>query len=184
MKRVSKKSIFIYPTDTLYGILGSALSKEVVDQVYKIKGRDHHKPFIILISSLRDLKKFDVPVSKEQERFLKRVWPGKVSIIFPCSEKKFHYLHRGTKSLAFRMPKKKSLHILLKKYGPMIAPSANPQGLKPAETIAEAKKYFGDKIDFYISGGRRKGKPSTVVSLLERKPRVIREGSARLLVDK
>lgn len=37
--------------------------------------------------------------------------------------------------------------------GPVIAPSANPEGLEPARTIEEAKAYFGDEVDIYIDGG-------------------------------
>lgn len=157
--------IGILATDTLYGIVGSAFSKRAVERIYEVKGRTETKPFIVLISSLSDLKKFGVRLPSSQQKFLNEVWPGKVSVILPCSAKKFEYLHRGTKSLAFRMPKKKPLRELLQKVGPLVAPSANPQGLAPAETIAQAKKYFGEKVDFYITGGRRKGKPSRLVRL-------------------
>ena len=34
----SKDGVAIYPTDTLYGIIGSALSKEAVSRIYEIKG--------------------------------------------------------------------------------------------------------------------------------------------------
>ena len=37
--------------------------------------------------------------------------------------------------------------------------------MKPAENITEAKKYFGDKIDFYLSGGTLKSKPSTLIKI-------------------
>ena len=37
--------------------------------------------------------------------------------------------------------------------GPVIAPSANPEGLEPARNIKEAKAYFGDTVDAYIDGG-------------------------------
>ncbi len=165
----------VYPTDTIYGILGNALSKSVVSKIYKIKGRDENKPFIILISKIEDLKLFGIKISKEQQTFLKSVWPGKVSVILLCTSKKFSYLHRGTNSLAFRLPKKKFLQALLEKTGPLVAPSANPQGLTPATTIREAKKYFGDTIDIYVSGGKLEGKSSTLISLLGKEPEILRK---------
>lgn len=167
-------SVAIYPTDTIYGILGSALSKRVVARIYKIKGRDENKPFIILISKIKDLKLFGINISKEQKGYLENIWPNKVSVILPCKSNKFKYLHRGTNSLAFRLPKKESLRKLLEKTGPLVAPSANPQGLPPAKTITEAKKYFGNSVDVYVSGGRMEGKPSRLISLLEEKPRILR----------
>ncbi len=72
------------------------------------------------------------------------------------------------------MPADKALHTFLKKTGPLVAPSANLQGVPPAETIAQAKKYFGNTVDFYLAGGRKKGKPSKIISLVTGKV-VIRE---------
>ncbi len=162
----------VYPTDTLYGIVGSAFSKSAVARIYTVKGRDAKKPFIILISSINDLKKFSINylLIRPNKQVVEKFWPGRVSVILPCTSKKFAYLHRGTKSLAFRLPKNKKLIELLKKTGPLVAPSANPQGMEPAHTIAEAKKYFGDKLDFYIAGGRKAGKPSRVISLVSGTP--------------
>ncbi len=174
-KILKNGGIGVLATDTLYGIVGSALSKKAVQRIYKVKGRDDKKPFIILISSIRDLQKFSVRITPEQKGFLEREWPGAVSIILPCKPKKFDYLHRGTESLAFRMPKKKKLTELLKKTGPLVAPSANPQGLTPAATILEAKKYFGETVDFYVPEGTKEGKASKIVSLLGLTPIVIRK---------
>ena len=175
LSKIKKGSIGVLSTDTLYGIVGSALSKKATERIYEVKGRNHGKPLIILIADISDIKKFGIKLASDQEKYLASVWPGPVSVILPCKQKKFSYLHRGTKSLAFRMPKNNRLNLLLKKTGPLVAPSANPQGEKPAHTIAEAKKYFGERVDFYIAGGRKVGKPSKVVSLLSSKPEIIRK---------
>ncbi len=169
--------IGILPTDTLYGIVGSAFSKKAVKRIYAVKGRDENKPFIILISSQSDLKKFGVELTKEQRTFLSAAWKGRraTSVILPVPLKKFEYLHRGTQSLAFRLPNNKELLLLLKKTGPLVAPSANPHGKEPAHTIADAKEYFGDNIDFYIAGGRKEGKPSRLISLMSERLEVLRE---------
>lgn len=175
IKTLKTEGIAIYPTDTIYGIVGSAFSKKAVSRIYEIKGRDETKPFIILISKIKDLELFEIKISATQKKYLESVWPGKVSAILPCKSSKFKYLHRGTKSLAFRLPKKKSLMGILKKAGPLVAPSANPQGLEPAKNITEAKKYFGKTIDIYIANGKLEGKPSTLVSLLENEPKILRK---------
>jgi L-threonylcarbamoyladenylate synthase len=173
--------IAVFPTDTLYGVVGSALSKKTVERIYRLKGRDENKPFIILVSSYKDLEIFGVTLSLEQKKFLTSVWPGPVSVILPCPFKKFEYLHRGSKTLAFRMPKNKALQTLLRKTGPLVAPSANPQGEAPAETIVEAKAYFSNQVDAYVAGGRKKGKPSTVVSLCDSKKIVlVRQGTVQV----
>ncbi len=163
VKILKSGGIGVYPTDTLYGIVSSALSRTAVERIYRLKGRDENKPFIILISDIKDLRMFGVSVTKEQQKILDSLWPGPVSIIFQTT--KMPYLHRGQNSLAFRMPKSKKVLGFLKKTGPLVAPSANPQGLQPAQTIADAKRYFSHDVDFYVAGGRKQGKASRVVRL-------------------
>lgn len=176
LPKLKKDAIGILPTDTLYGIVGSAFSKSAVERIYEVKKRNLKKPLIILISGLDDLKKFGVALTKPQKTYLEKVWPGKVSVVLSSHTKKFEYLHRGTHSLAFRFPKKKSLQVILEKVGPLVAPSANPESLPPAETIAQAKKYFGNSVDFYISGGTKKGSPSRLITLdQEGKEKILRK---------
>lgn len=167
IKILKHDGIGIMPTDTIYGLVGSALSKKAVEKVYDVKNRNAKKALIILISSINDLKKFDIKINAMQRKILEKYWPGKVSIILPCKSRRFYYIHRDTNSIAFRFPKKKSLVEILKKTGPLVAPSANPENLKPAINIVEAKKYFKDTVDFYISGGTIKGESSTILWLSE-----------------
>jgi L-threonylcarbamoyladenylate synthase len=151
IKILKKDGVGIMPTDTLYGFVGGAFSKKAIEKIYKLKKRDKKKKLIILISSILDLKKFKVSLSKKQLILLKKVWPGKVSVIL--------------NNTAFRLPADKSLIEILKKAGPLVAPSANPEGLKPAQNISQAKKYFGNKVDFYLSGKTLKSKPSVLIKL-------------------
>ncbi len=176
--------IGVYPTDTLYGVVGSALSRDAVKRIYTIKGRDENKPFIILISSILDLELFiKHSALKKYGKLFPKLWPGPVSVIIPCPDISFAYLHRGTKSLAFRLPASRTLRNFLAQSGPLVAPSANPQGVEPAKTISEAKKYFGEQVDFYVSDGKKIGKPSTVISLLEKTPRIIRQGAKKISIS-
>ena len=173
------EGIGVIPTDTLYGLVGQALSKKTVEKMYTLKGRNIKKPFIILLSSINDLKLFNIKLDSETKSVLKEIWPGKVSVILPCSSKKFSYLHRGKNTLAFRIPKKPSLRKLLEKTGPLVAPSANREGLKPAATIKEAKAYFGDKVDFYLSEGKKESSPSTLIEIKKGKIIIKRKGDWR-----
>ena len=143
--------IGVMPTDTIYGLVGSAFSRVAINRIYKIKKRNKNKKLIVLISSVNDLKKFKIKINKEQAKILKKFWPGKVSIII--------------EDMAFRLPAKKSLIKILEKTGPLVAPSANPEGLKPAENIKQAKDYFENRMDFYLSGGTLKSKPSTLIKI-------------------
>ncbi len=177
---LKQNAVGVFPTDTLYGIVTPAHAQKSVERIYAIKGRDEHKPFIILVASLAEVEAFTGPLSVAQKRFLKSVWPGAVSVIIPCRQKKYTYLHRGSMSLAFRMPDDPFIRSVLKKTGPLVAPSANPQGKEPAYTIREAEAYFGPALDFYVDVGRKKGKPSTLVDITTDEPRILRQGSVRI----
>lgn len=174
---LKKGGIAFIPTDTIYGIVAMARDKKAVARLYELRRVTPKKPFIILIDSISRLREFGITLNLAQKTFLDRVWPGRVSVVLPCVEEAFAYLHRGTKTLAFRLPKNTSLVTLLRKTGPLVAPSANPEGKKPAATIAAAKRYFGARVDIYQSASRKPGKPSTLVSLLGSTPRVLREGA-------
>ena len=121
-----------------------------------------------------DLIKFSINLSHEQNNKIKEYWSfdktqgfqsRPTSIVFDCTDQKLFYLHRGTQALAFRLPAQQGLRDLLKKTGPLIAPSANLEGLSPANNIYEAKNYFHELVDLYIDGGERNGNPSKVIKL-------------------
>lgn len=172
---LESNQIFVIPTDTIYGIVGSALNPEIVEKIYKLRKRTPSKPMVILISSFDDLKKFNINLNDEQNRLLQKIWPNPVSVIMPIEDPRFEYLHRGKKSLSFRMPKSKWLQNVLKASGPLVAPSANFEGEKPADTIDEARKYFGDSVE-YIDGGALISKPSTLIEFEGDEIKILREG--------
>ncbi len=169
--------IGVIPTDTIYGIVGLALNKGTVERIYKVRKRNLRKPFIILIGSTDHLRLFSINSDHNSRKMMKEVWPGKISIVLPCPLKKFFYLHRGKNSLAFRLPDNKKLLHLLRKTGPLVAPSANPEGFSPAETIRQAKKYFGNTVDFYTDGGKISSAPSKIIRIKKGKVDVLREGT-------
>lgn len=168
-------AIGVILTDTIYGILGNALKKKTVERIYKLRKRTPTKPSIILISSLNDLKIFKIKLKNWQRRFLKKILPAKISFILPCPKKEFFYLHRGKNTLAFRIPESKELLKILKISSPLIAPSANFEGEKPATTISEAKKYF-KKAVFYWDKRKKIGKPSTLIDLTSKRIKIERKG--------
>ena len=168
IKVLKNNGVAVIPTDTIYGLVASALKPEAVERVYRLKNRAGDKPCIILINALADLKKFGLAPTKTDLTLINKLWPGPVSIIFPLPKavaQALTYLHRGTETLAFRLPKPLTLRNLLKKTGPLIAPSANPEDARPARTIIMARRYFGDGVDCYIAGGKKLGKPSRLVAL-------------------
>ncbi|WP_297455875.1 L-threonylcarbamoyladenylate synthase [Persephonella sp.] len=177
IKAIKSGKIVIVPTDTLYGILANALDKNAVERVYKLKGRDTSKPFIILIPSVDYLSLFGIKPTFEEKKLLDS---RGITVIIDLPEEvldKFEYLHRGQKSLAFRIPDNDEFIQFLKTLKlPVIAPSANPERKKPASDIQEAIRYFGNKVNLYIDKGKLEGKPSTIVKVKDGL-KILREGS-------
>lgn len=136
-------------TDTIYGLLAKADNEPAVERVFEIKGRSNDKSPIVLVASVNQL--FDVP-SEVERQVCTQVWPGKVSVIIPTIHAPA-WIERGNHSVAYRLPDDADLRGLLEKTGPLIAPSANPQGKTPAMTVQQAVEYFGDTVDFYVDGG-------------------------------
>lgn len=77
-----------------------------------------------------------------------------VSVVLPAASDALKYIHRGTQTIAFRKPSRQTpwgaaLSDVIKKTGPLIAPSANPPGKPPAHTTKEAQQYFGSAVACY-----------------------------------
>jgi len=142
--------IGVLRTDTLYGIVARADNEAAVERIYSMKKRTPEKSPILLIASIDQL--FDEYDQQVLDR-IDEMWPGKTSIILPSTNGPI-WLTRGNESLAYRIPDHEMLREMLEKTGPLIAPSANPEGKRPAMDISEATDYFGDAVDFYVDHGR------------------------------
>jgi L-threonylcarbamoyladenylate synthase len=179
---LGRGGIGVLPTDTLYGLVGSALDKKAVLRIYKLKKRSPQKPFIILIAHLNDLKSFGIVLDSKIKTILRQIWPNPVSVILRCPNlsKNLSYLCPINKTLAFRCPKEKWLRNLLKQTGPMVAPSANWEGKASAETIAQAKAYFSGQVDFYLDVGTVKGQPSTLIAIKDGNVIIERQGQVKV----
>ena len=167
--------IGVLPTDTLLGLVGSALRISAIERIYTVRKRDPGKPPIVLIPSIASLEQFGIKPRNKILSILKKVWPGKVSVILSRPGRKFQYLHRGTGAIAFRVPKDTKLVKLLTMVGPLAAPSANTQGEPPARNLKEARRYFGNSVDFYVRGKPKSKVPSKLISIKKEKVEVLRE---------
>lgn len=159
---LSEGGVAVIPTDTIYGVVARALDSQAVERVYTVRERNTKKPCIVLISNIEEVRTFGVVLTDTDITALSKYWPGANSIIFEGISDLYEYLHKGGGSLAFRVPDTELLRGVLELTGPLIAPSANTEGLPPATTAEEAKKYFGDAIDYYLDGGIITAEPSHI----------------------
>jgi len=66
---------------------------------------------------------------------------------------------------------------------PITSTSANPSGMPSAENVLQVNKYFSDKLDLIIDGGKcNNPEPSTIVDFAEKGIKIVREG--RISADK
>lgn len=177
--------IGVLPTDTIYGLLGSALKSSVVQRIYRVRRRPDNKPMIVLISSWQQIKELGVVLTPAQKKIMTKHWPGPISFIVSCPLANKKYLHRGGKTVCLRWPANPELLTILRKSGPLVAPSANLAGQEPALSCQQAELYFGKKIDFYCSVTADYLKPikvnkaSTLVDLINEPFRIIRVGAIK-----
>ena len=169
------------PSDTIYGLSCRALDEAAVERLHKIKVRDKNKPFIVLISTTAQLN--DLGIITTDVAPALRYWPGPLTIICQAEGAPL-WLHRGTKTLAVRQPDDKALRNLIDRVGPLISTSVNLAGQKPVRTINGAKKYFGDKLGFYVDKGAVNNQPSTIIRATFSKVEVVRQGAVKIKESK
>lgn len=195
--------VAVLPTDTVYGIVAQAGNVRAVERIYEIRGRDAGKPCIILISDISQMRDLGCELDVQVKSVMKVLWDAKkslkdkeggianltgdtsidflvdaFSVIVPCTLSAYTHLHRGTNTLAFRMPlHKKELTTLIDYTGPIIAPSANVQGVPTPKLIEGVFKMFGENVDIYVKDENESmpaPQPSHVIEISEGKVIVVR----------
>jgi L-threonylcarbamoyladenylate synthase len=185
VQNLKQGKIGMIPSDTLYGLTCSALNKQAVENIYKIKGRDSSKPVIVLINSIENIKEFGIDITENQRVFLQNNWPNKLTVVLTGVSSDLDYIHRGKYSIGFRIPNDAWLQQILLHTGPLISTTVNLSGENPINSVPEAIKSFGQKIDFYVDVGELNSPPSTVISL---QPSgtfdILRQGSVDVYANK
>lgn len=168
-------SIGVIPTDTVYGVVARVSDQTAVKRLYDLKNRDH-KPGTVIAASIDQL--VQIGVKKRYLTAVSQYWPGAVSVVIPH---RISYLSQEVGNQPFRIPNSKQLEKLLSSTGPLLTSSANQPGQPPANNINEAKKYFGDQVDFYIDGGDMSGhQPSTIIRIIDDAIEIIRLGAVNI----
>lgn len=180
IEQIKTGAVGVLPTDTIYGLVCCANNQMAVKRLLSLKHRDNNLPPVIVIGSLSDLDKLKIKLSSAQELIVSQLWPGPFSLVLPCTDTNFDYLHGGRKTLAIRLPDTKWLTDIIKRTGPLATSSANIHRQDAATTIEQAKSYFGDRVDFYVDAGELPNHPSTIISLEGDKLKLLRQGVGKI----
>ncbi len=179
---IRKDEIVAFPTETVYGLGGSAFSETAVRKIYEAKGRPSDNPMIVHISDLEMLSSIVNIIPENIKKLCERFWPGPLTILFEKSKKIPDIVTAGLNTVAVRMPSHPIASALIKKLGiPIAAPSAN-LSTRPSPTDAE--HVFNDlqgKIPLIIDGGSCDvGVESTVIDVHKGYSVILRPGGVNL----
>ena len=172
-----KGGIVVYPTDTYYGIGCDILNKKAIERIYQLKQRDKNKPFSFICSGLKNISHY-AKVSNYAYKTMRRLLPGPYTFILEGSKLVPKIMLTKRKTAGIRVPDHKICLELVAGLGnPIISTSATmPDGsiLNDASLIHDI---FKKRIDLVIDGDIVPGTPSSVISLINDTPEVIRKGS-------
>ncbi len=153
--------IFIYPTDTIYGMGCDATNETAVQKIREIKNRES-KPFLVIAPSKEWItSKMIVPEMDKLD-----LLPGPYSLIFRVKEKGF--VAPGVSfddTLGVRIPNNWFAEIVSESAVPFVTTSVNITGQKNMETLEDVPKEFLEKVDYVIYEGLIHGKQSTRIDL-------------------
>ena len=174
---IKSGAIGVLPTDTVYGLVGSARMPSILDQINVLKGREQ-KAGTILAESVDQLIEFGLdPLALNKVAHL---WPNPISVVIDCDNSVINQI-QGSGSVAVRIPANEQLRSLLLATGPLVTSSANLSGKQVVSKIEQATKIFGENVSFYVDGGDLSDNAaSTIVKLSGDKLTIIRQGSYEL----
>lgn len=173
---LKKGGVIAYPTDTYYGIGCDIMNKKAIEKIYQLKHRNKIKPFSFICSGLKNISHY-AKVSNYAYKTMKRLLPGPYTFILEGSKLVPKIMLTKRKTAGIRVPDNSICLALIEALGnPIISTSAT----KPDGTIiydpSLIHDFYHPRIDVVIDGGPVPGLPSSVISLIDDIPEIIRKG--------
>jgi L-threonylcarbamoyladenylate synthase len=170
--------LVVFPTETVYGVGANALDPRAVRRIFAAKGRPSDNPLIVHCRDLAAARGLAASWPAAADLLAKAFWPGPLTLVVQRAAGIPDEVTAGLDSVALRVPGHPVAAALLKAAGvPVAAPSANKSGRPSPTRAADARADLGDAVDVYLDGGPTEvGLESTVVSLLGKRPALLRLG--------
>lgn len=159
IKDIISGKIFIYPTDTIYGIGCNALNEESVKKIKELKGRDKDKPLSIIAPS----KEWIIENTKTEREFIDKYLPGPYTLIVEKKDPDFLKEASPSETIGVRIPNHSFTLLIKQAEVPFITTSVNLSGEKPITSIKEIDQNILDKVDSIVDDGILSGNPSTII---------------------
>ncbi len=170
-----------FPTETVYGLGADAANPAALARVYQAKGRPTDHPLILHLADAAALSHWvdELPASiaAQVEQLAQRFWPGPLTLVLPRAAQVSPVLTGGQQSIAVRVPSHPVAQRLLRAFGGGIAaPSANRYGRVSPTRAEHVREEFPQGVTILEGGDCEVGVESTILSLLETPPRILRPG--------
>ena len=157
-------AIFVYPTDTIYGIGCNALISKSVKNIRQLKGRAAN-PFSVIAPSI-DWIKENCLIAEEAEEWLDKL-PGPYTLILKIKNSKCvaKDVNPGLSTLGVRIPRHWISKIVADAEIPVVTTSVNRSGQNYMTSLEDLDSAVKKGVDFIIYEGSKEGKPSKIVNL-------------------
>jgi len=156
---IKNGAVFIYPTDTIYGIGCDAGNSGSVALIKKIKYRDADKPMSVIAPSIEWIKEHCVVEDELLEKYL----PGPYTLILKKKDPDFLIDASTNDNLGVRIPDCEFAGVVARAGVPFITTSVNFVGEPFAIKISEISPRILDSVNIIIGVGKLDGRPSTIV---------------------
>lgn len=162
--------LIAYPTDTFYGIGCDLYNKKGIRQIYRIKNRPLVKPFSFICDSLKGISQY-AKVSNYAYKTMRSLLPGPYTFVLEGTKLVPKIMLTKRNTVGIRVPDNRICLAIVETLGrPILSTSA---GYDDPHSINEA---YGPFLDIIIDGEVVDPNPSSVVSLIDDIPEVIRRG--------
>lgn len=171
-----------FPTETVYGLGANALDADAINRIYRAKQRPATDPIIAHIHDTAQLEQLTIDVPQQVYPLVERFWPGALTLVLKRASSVPSNIAAGMATIAVRMPSHPVAVALLKAANlPVAAPSANTFTRPSATTAAHVLEDLNGHVDIILDAGATTiGLESTVLSLVDEKPLVLRPGGVTL----
>jgi L-threonylcarbamoyladenylate synthase len=174
-KIYSQGGLFVYPTETLYGLGANPYDEKALDRLYSVKKRPKDMAISVAVSNIGMMERLG-EVNEIVKEIAEHFLPGPITLLLK-NKGQFSQNVASKGKLGIRIPDHKIALKIIETVGPITATSANlHNGLDP-KNVKIAYEQLGDDVDLYIDCGvpRYKG-PSTIVDCTGVSINIIRKG--------
>lgn len=170
------------PTDTVYGLAARADSDDAVRRLFAAKRRPDSNPLPILLPDAEALPRAASRVDDAARALAAAFWPGPLTLVLPRVEGLSDLVTTGLPTVGLRVPDHALARAVLAACDLLVAvTSANLSGEPPATSDAQVIAQFEGSVDCILAAGPCPGGvPSTVATVEEGQPRVLRPGALTL----